>query len=108
MNFEYCMVYVTTKNGEEARKIAKKVLDVRLAACANIVDSVESCYHWKGSLEEDQESLLILKTRIIHYKDLEREIKANHSYEVPCILAYPVLEGNPEYLEWIRNETARS
>lgn len=105
MKFDFCMVYITTKDIDEARIIAKKVVDQRLAACANVVEDMQSFYHWKGTVEEDTESVLILKTRTDLFSALVQEVKRHHSYEVPCILAYPILDGNPEYLDWLRSET---
>ncbi|MCC5814710.1 MAG: divalent-cation tolerance protein CutA [Leptospira sp.] len=104
MNFEFCMVYITTTDKAEADRIAEHIVAKRLAACANIIDQMESRYHWKNIIEKDNESILILKTKTALFQDIVTEVKKLHSYEVPCILAYPILEGNPAYLEWLRKE----
>jgi len=97
-------VYVTCKNRAEARKIARLVLEKRLAACANLFP-VRSLYWWEGKIEEANEVALVLKTKASCFRRLLAEIRKAHSYKVPCIEALPILEGNPDYLNWIRDET---
>jgi periplasmic divalent cation tolerance protein len=97
-------VYVTCQNGAEARKIADLVVKKRLAACANWFP-VRSIYWWRGKMERASETALVLKTTAGKVKPLIAAIKAAHSYEVPCIEALPILDGNPDYLKWIREET---
>lgn len=103
--FQYCMVYITTKDSTQAKELGEKVVAQRLAACANIIERIDSFYHWKGNLEKDEEGLLILKTKVSLYPQLEEFIKKHHTYTVPCILAYPILQGNPDYLKWLEEET---
>jgi len=99
------MVYVTVSNRDEALTIAKSVVGERLAACANILDRVTSIYWWEDTLQEDTESVLILKTRRAWVDTLTTRIKALHSYDCPCVVALNIEDGNPDYLNWIINET---
>ena len=102
---EYAVVYVTTSNLEEARKIAEAVVEERLAACANIYPEIRSIYWWQGKVEESGETALILKTRRELVPKVVERVKQLHSYTVPCIITLPIAEGNREFLEWIRGET---
>lgn len=98
-------VYITTSEKEEARKIGQALVDDKLAACANIVDGMESIYRWDGNIVQDNETVLIAKTTGAKLEALEARVKALHSYDVPCIVAMPIGFGSPEYLDWIRRET---
>ena len=100
------MVYVTAPNRDEALIIAKAVVGERLAACANILDRVSSIYWWEDALQEDTESVLILKTRRDLVMKLTVRIKALHSYDCPCVVALMIDDGNTDYLNWIINETS--
>ena len=97
----YLTVLTTCSSKKEARRIASSVLKARLAACANIIDSVESRFWWKGRIDCAKEALLILKTTKGNFAQLERLIKRLHSYEVPEIIALPIIAGSREYLDWI-------
>jgi len=101
---DFLVVYVTAKNEDEATKIATHLLTKRLIACANMF-KIKSLYWWKGNIESDDEVALIMKTRIGNKENIISEVKAVHSYEVPCIEFLPIEDGNPDYLEWIKNET---
>ena len=90
---------------ESADSIADAVLKDRLAACVNIVSGIRSKYWWKGKLESDDESLLIMKTRVDLVADLVTRIKEAHPYDVPDIIAFEIKEGNADYLKWIDEET---
>lgn len=98
------LVYVTTKNENEAKTIAKHILKKKLASCANIVPAITSSYWWKGTIEHDTEAVLLLKTFDNHYDQVEKAIKDAHSYTTPCIVALPIEHGSKEYLEWSKNE----
>jgi periplasmic divalent cation tolerance protein len=100
----YSMVYVTTKDEEEAKKIANHLLDKHLIACANIFP-IKSLYWWKGNIEDEEEVALLMKTQSKHSEEIISQVKLLHSYEVPCIEFIHIDNGNPEYLEWIRKET---
>ena len=96
------IVLVTCPTLPVARKIARAVVQRRLAACVNIVRSpVQSLYAWKGKLESAREHLLLIKTTAARLPQLEREVKRLHTYDVPEFIALPISEGSTEYLEWI-------
>jgi periplasmic divalent cation tolerance protein len=94
-------VYVTAGDPEEARRIARTVVEERLAACANILNPIESVFWWEGEVQQDSETALILKTSAERADDLTRRIKSLHSYECPCIVFLPIEKGFPDYLTWI-------
>ena len=96
-------VVLVTAPVQEAKTIAKKVVEERLAACVNVVPKVESYYIWEGKLEEDSEALLIIKTVGHNLDALEKRVKELHSYDVPEFIAIQVQEGSEEYLSWIDN-----
>ena len=104
MEFRFC--YVTASSREEASAIAEAVVGARLAACANILDGMESVYWWQGKLTRDREIVLILKTRAELVEAVIAKVKSLHSYTCPCVVALPVVAGNPAYLEWLEAETA--
>tara|TARA_R100001143_G_scaffold63588_2_gene72818 strand:- start:75167 stop:75526 length:360 start_codon:yes stop_codon:yes gene_type:complete len=97
------LVYVTTKDREEARKIGAAMVEEKLAACANIIDGMESIYRWEEKVETGKETVLILKTTYNNITKLTRRIKELHSYDVPAIVSINLAEqeGNAEYLNWV-------
>ncbi len=98
------LIYVTAPSRKEAEKIAETVVTERLAACANILDSVTSVFHWEGKLCRENEAVLILKTTEEKTTALTTRIKELHSYECPCIVVLPIEGGNPAFLEWLERE----
>lgn len=100
----YTVVFVTCPE-EHATKIASLLVERKLAACVNIL-KVRSFYKWEGKMMEEEESLLIIKTRDVLLSDLEREIKLVHPYKVPEIISLKIEKGNPDYLSWIDANTA--
>jgi periplasmic divalent cation tolerance protein len=98
------VVFVTAGTEEEARRIAEMLLGQRKAACVNIVPEVDSLFWWQGKLDSAQESLLIIKTRGSLLPDVVSLVKGVHSYEVPEIIALPIVGGNEDYLKWIDSE----
>jgi periplasmic divalent cation tolerance protein len=100
-------LYVTTKDQDEARKIAHKVLEARLAACANILPQMKSMYWWHGVIQYESESVLILKTRADKVEEATQVVKQWHSYSTPCILSLPIDGGDEAYLNWLRGEVIR-
>jgi periplasmic divalent cation tolerance protein len=103
------IVLVTCPSLVLARKIARAVVQKRLAACVNVVRSpIESLYTWKGKLESAREYLLIIKTTVNRLSQLEREVKRLHTYDVPEFIALPITEGSAEYLSWLRASVTRS
>lgn len=100
----YAFIYITTSGKEESRNIAKKLVEEKLAACVNIIPSIESIYLWKGEIEEDEESLLIAKTKVERIDKIIKKVKEIHSYETPAILAIPIIEGSKDYLDYLEDE----
>jgi periplasmic divalent cation tolerance protein len=100
----HVIVYITASNTKEATDIAEALLKERLAACANVVESIKSVYWWKGKLEHENESLIILKTQERKFDALAARAKELHSYENPEIVAVPILKGSSDYLDWIDAE----
>ena len=99
-------VYMTAESMDEAREIGKLLVEKRLAACVNIIENMTSIYWWEGQVQEGRETVLIAKSQAIHLPRLIEEVRAAHSYSCPCVVAMPICEGNPDFLEWIRQETA--
>jgi periplasmic divalent cation tolerance protein len=100
----YSMVYVTTSKDLESKKIARELLKEKLAACINIIPSIESIYLWKGEIEEDSESIMVIKTKSELVEEVIKRIEELHSYEIPCILEITVNNGSKNYLNWIESE----
>ena len=99
------VVYVTASDASEARRIGRTLVEERLAACANIVASMSSIYWWDGKVQEAAEAVLILKTTKVGLDALVRRVKALHSYDCPCIEAWPVAAGYQPFLDWVARET---
>ncbi|MDD1775313.1 MAG: divalent-cation tolerance protein CutA [Methanobacterium sp.] len=100
----YSLIYITTSEILESKKIAKKLLEERLVACTNIIPQITSLYLWKGDIEMDNESILIAKTRKDKVEQVILRVKELHSYETPCILQLEVKKGSEEYLQWMDTE----
>lgn len=105
MSTDKIAVFVTCSSEEESLKIARQIVQERLAACVNMISPVRSVYRWQGAVEEAQEWLLIIKTRGELFAALEERIRGLHSYSVPEIIAVPIRAGSARYLEWIEQET---
>jgi periplasmic divalent cation tolerance protein len=103
---EACVVLVTCATAEAAVALASTVVEERLAACGNIVPGVRSIYRWQGAVQEDAEVLLLLKTVAARVPALSARVRDLHSYDVPEVLALPVLGGLQRYLEWIEESTS--
>lgn len=102
----YLIVFVTASSKEEAQKIAQGLLREKLAACVNIVENVDSHFWWQGKLDRAKEVFLIIKTRKSLFHKLAKKVKYLHSYEVPEIIALPIIAGNKQYLDWIDDSTS--
>ncbi len=105
---QYILVYVTTSGKAEAENIARAVLDDCLAACANIIEPMRSLYWWKGNLENTDEAVLLFKTELDRFERLKQKVCLLHSYETPCIVALPIIDGNRDYLDWITSSCNRN
>jgi periplasmic divalent cation tolerance protein len=95
------VVLVTVGNPREARKIAKTLVNARLAACVNISSPVQSIYRWQGKIETGREVLLVIKTSREIFPALQAEIRKLHSYATPEIICLPIIDGSREYLDWL-------
>jgi periplasmic divalent cation tolerance protein len=95
------VVLMTAGSREEAARLAEMLVGARIAACVQIMPEMESIYHWKGAVRRDPEILLLAKTTRARFDDLEREVRALHSYETPEIVALPITNISAPYLEWL-------
>jgi periplasmic divalent cation tolerance protein len=101
------LVYVTAPSVRAAERIGTVAVAEGLAACANVLPGVRSVFRWKGKVERAREAVLILKTRKGRVAALTRRIKALHPYDVPCVVALPILGGNGDFLEWVSAESSK-
>lgn len=99
---EPVVVLMTAANGEEAVRLADLLIGAHLAACVQILPQMESVYRWQGKIERQPEILLLVKTTRSKFDELEREVRALHSYDTPEIIALPIVAGSAPYLEWLR------
>jgi periplasmic divalent cation tolerance protein len=97
-------VQITTRDEAEARKLAGLLLEQKKAACVNIVPRVRTLYRWQGKIECGTESLMIVKTKSSLLHDIIALVKANHSYQVPEVIALSIDGGSPDYLAWLEDE----
>ena len=102
------LLYTTTQTREEARRISSAVVSEGLAACANIIGGIESIYFWDGCVREEAEIGFFLKTSAVTVKPLIDRIKELHSYECPCIIVQNISEGNPDFINWVCEQTKMS
>jgi periplasmic divalent cation tolerance protein len=102
---DFIIVLVTTANKAEAEKISQALLKEKLIACANIISPVTSFFHWQGKIDQAEECLVVMKSRMSLFSELADRVKSLHSYEVPEILALPIVEGSRSYLGWLSSVT---
>ena len=102
---EALLVLITCATSEQAQTIARAVVEQGLAACVNIIPQVRSLFSWENKLSEEEEVLLLVKTRRPLFRELALSVKALHSYSVPEIIALPVIAGSSSYLKWIEDVT---
>ncbi|MBI3584110.1 MAG: divalent-cation tolerance protein CutA [Nitrospinae bacterium] len=98
---DFIVVFVTASSIEEAEKIGRGLVEEKLAACANILQQLKSIYFWEGKLCQENEVLMIVKSRGGLFKKLTAYVKKNHSYKVPEIIAIPIVDGSPDYISWL-------
>jgi periplasmic divalent cation tolerance protein len=103
-NRENVVIFITTGTDEEAHKVAEALLKNKDAACVNIVHGIRSLFWWHDKLDSAQESLLIVKSKASLLSEIVRLVKEVHSYDVPEVIALPIIGGNPDYLDWIGKE----
>ena len=103
-DFAHLALFITVSGPEEARKIAEALIKQRKAACVNIVPRVSSLFWWQDNIDTAQESMLIVKTKASLLSEIIILVKEIHSYDVPEIIALPIVGGNQDYLAWIDEE----
>lgn len=103
---EIVSVYTTTSNLGEARHIAKELLKKRLVACVNIIPEIKSVYWWKGKIEEQNECIMLAKTSKSNANKVIKTIKKLHSYDIPCIVVFPIINGLEKYLNYVVSEVS--
>jgi periplasmic divalent cation tolerance protein len=102
---DYVVILVTAGSESEAETIARTLVEERLAACVNVISPIRSLYRWEGKVTDDREWLLLIKTRAEYFSTAEARVKALHSYQVPEVIALPIVAGAETYLGWLRDET---
>ena len=100
-NTDFIIVLVTTANKAEAEKISQVLLKEKLIACANIINPVTSFFHWSGKIGSCEECLVVMKSRVDLFAEVAQRVKGLHSYEVPEVLAFPIVAGLEAYLNWM-------
>jgi periplasmic divalent cation tolerance protein len=100
-------VYVTAADRAEAETLGRVLVEERLAACANVLGDTISFYRWEGAVQRDDEVALLLKTRETLFEPLRARIRELHGYDLPCIVAWSIADGDAGYLDWIRAQTRR-
>jgi periplasmic divalent cation tolerance protein len=100
------LVLTTCGNAADAGSLAALLVEQRLAACVNALDKVTSTYRWQGRVQQDQETLLVIRTTAARYPAVEKAIRAHSKYELPEVLAIPVAAGSSAYLDWVRESVA--
>jgi len=98
------VIFSSCPSAEEAEKVARRLVELRLAACVTLIPGARSIYRWQDAIEETDEHVLLIKSRRDLFDRLKEELGSIHSYEVPEILGLPVVEGSPAYIDWIDKE----
>src|SRR5712692_73604 len=99
------VIFVTAGSEAEAEILATALVEEQLAACVNILSPIRSIYRWEGKVADDREWLLLIKTRAERFAAVEAKVKALHSYQVPEVIALPIVAGAEGYMRWLRGET---
>lgn len=99
-------VYITCEDAKEAGRIAEALLEEKLIACANVFQPHQAIYHWQGKIQSEPETAMIVKTRHDLFEKVCSTVKNNHSYDVPCVVALPVTNGEKSFLDFISQETS--
>lgn len=99
------ILYVTAESADEALRIGRVLVGERLAACANVIPGTTAVYWWEGAVREGPEAILVLKTRTDLVDAATARIKTVHSYDCPCVVAFTIVGGNRDFLDWIAKET---
>ncbi len=102
---EAIVVLVTCGSEEEAVRIARALVEERLAACANLISPIRSIYRWEGKVCDEKEWLLVIKTMRERFEELDKRVKALHSYSTPEVIALPIIDGSAAYLKWLEENS---
>ena len=102
---EHILLYITCVSKQEAEKISKVLVAKKLVACTNILGEISSLFRWQNEVKNEQEWAMIAKTKQSLLDEIVKEVKANHSYECPCIIALPIIGGSSDFLKWLDEET---
>ena len=105
MDSQGIAVFITCPKEEEAAKIARALVEAGLAGCVNIVRNIRSIYRWQNKIEDDTEVLMMAKTQKYLFDAVAKKVKELHSYEVPEIIAVPIVQGSEDYLRWLKDVT---
>ena len=105
---EFIVVLVTAGSAAEGERVARALVEERLAACVNRIAAVQSVYRWQGKVEQSAEELLVIKTRSDLFAALEKRVRELHSYSVPEVIALPITNGSEAYLKWLGEQVASS
>ena len=106
MNDEVCEVVITGPSQEWVAAFTRQLVDDRLAACGHIITEIRSIYRWEGSVHDEPEARVALHTRRSLIFAIVDRANRDHPYDVPCVIALPIVDGNPAYVDWVLNETA--
>jgi periplasmic divalent cation tolerance protein len=101
---EPILLYITASTREEAISISHELLGLRLVACTNISEHITSMYHWQNEIEHKSEAVIVAKSLRMHLEAIVAKVKGMHSYNIPCIIAMPILGGNQDFLDWAVQE----
>lgn len=102
---EQIVIFITTASIDEAEKISNALVEQKLVACSNVISPIHSIFRWQGEICKEAEVLLILKSVKTRFVEIVTEVKKLHSYQTPEIIALPIMDGSPEYLQWVTDET---
>jgi periplasmic divalent cation tolerance protein len=106
MNDEVCEIVITGPSQEWAAAFTRQLVDDRLAACGHIIPVIRSIYRWEGSVHDETEARVALHTRRSLVSAIVDRANRDHPYDLPCVIALPIVDGNPAYVDWVLNETA--
>jgi periplasmic divalent cation tolerance protein len=98
---EYLLVYITCKDKAQALEIGQQLVKQKIVACVNILDNMTAIYEWKGEIITDMEVILVAKASKETFAEIEKAVLLLHSYEVPCMVALPIVAGHSPYLDWL-------
>ena len=96
-----CLIYITIKDSKEAEQIGKTLLQEKLASCVNIIPNMKSMYWWEGEIKQENEAILLVKTKKELFEKIEQKVQELHSYDCPCVISLPIENGSAAYLKWL-------